>query len=121
MIAVLLAVGVRQSREPSNLHAGRQIEPLHPARSDLRNRNVATDHPLLDTCYRPRRVPNRRRTSARRLEVFNHLSVVAVVVERVGDDENEWQQAAERAGMSLAAWMRDRLGKSAKRELRSGQ
>ena len=31
-----------------------------------------------------------------------------------------WKSAAERAGMKLAAWMKDRLGKAVKRECRSG-
>ena len=35
MIPCLLGVGIRQSREPPNLHTGCQVEPLHPAGSDL--------------------------------------------------------------------------------------
>jgi predicted HicB family RNase H-like nuclease len=31
------------------------------------------------------------------------------------DDKNAWRSAAERAGMSLSAWIRDRLNRAAKR------
>jgi predicted HicB family RNase H-like nuclease len=33
-------------------------------------------------------------------------------------ERDEYERAAEKAGVSLAAWMRDRLSKAAKRELR---
>ena len=36
-------------------------------------------------------------------------------------DKVSWQEAADRAGMKLSAWIRDRLEKAAKRESRSGQ
>jgi len=40
---------------------------------------------------------------------------------RLTDSERqEYEQAAERAGMSVSAWMRDRLAKAAKREGRNG-
>lgn len=34
-------------------------------------------------------------------------------------DKAAWREAAERAGESLAAWIRDRLDKAAKRESKS--
>lgn len=48
VVAVLLAVGIREPSEPADLHPGRQIEPLHAAGADLSFRHIATDHLLLD-------------------------------------------------------------------------
>ena len=43
MISNDLAVCVRRSREPLNLHSGGQVESFHPAHFELSNRNIATD------------------------------------------------------------------------------
>lgn len=87
MIAGRLAVSVRQTSEPANLHPSRQIEPFHSARADLGFRNVATDNPPFDRCYRPRTVSHSSRPTAGRLEVLNHLAIIHVVRERERDDE----------------------------------
>ena len=36
----------------------------------------------------------------------------------VAADKLAWQEAADRAGLKLSAWIRDRLDKAAKREAR---
>ncbi len=36
-------------------------------------------------------------------------------------DKVSWQEAADRAGMKLSAWIKDRLEKAAKREIRYEQ
>lgn len=70
MIASLLAVSVRQPRESANLHAGRQVESLHTARSHFAFVDVPANDFLFDTCYRSRRVTDGGAVPGSRLEVL---------------------------------------------------
>lgn len=37
------------------------------------------------------------------------------------DDKADWQKAADQAGVALSAWIRERLTKAAKRELKASR
>ena len=49
-----LGVGVRQSRESSDVHSAGQVEPFHAARPDFGLRNLTADLFLLGVHYRSR-------------------------------------------------------------------